>query len=73
MGAEKQHVKLRVSDAREPRGSAVWAIDFNAASKYQTLKAGEIIDLAYYLDINDFNGRRDLQLKIIDWHLSDNN
>jgi len=28
---------------------------------------------ANYLDINDFNGRRDLQLKIIDWHLSDNN
>jgi len=73
MGAEKQHVKLRLSDAREPRGQAFWAIDFNAASKYQGLKAGEIIDLAYYLDINDFNGRRDLQLKIIDWHLSDNN
>jgi single-stranded-DNA-specific exonuclease len=70
MGAEKQHIKLRLGDALETVAPAVWAIDFKVAHKYAELEIGDVIDLAYYLDINDFNGRREVQLKIIDWRLS---
>lgn len=70
MGAEKQHIKLRLSDALETAAPAVWAIDFKVGDRYASLEIGDVIDLAYYLDINDFNGRREVQLKIIDWRLS---
>jgi single-stranded-DNA-specific exonuclease len=70
MGTEKQHIKLRLADALEVAAPAVWAIDFKVGDKYAELEIGDVIDLAYYLDINDFNGRRELQLKIIDWRLS---
>jgi hypothetical protein len=33
------------------------------------VQIGDLLDLAYYLDINEFNGRREAQLKIIDWRL----
>ena len=67
MGAEKQHLKLRLSDANNPRSNSFWAIDFNCVEKYKELNKGDIIDLVYYLDVNDFNGRSEVQLKIVDW------
>lgn len=70
MGPEKEHIKLKLRDLETPDFKSFWAIDFKIAKRYQGLNVGDIIDLAYYLDINDFNSRRELQLKIIDWRLS---
>jgi len=67
MGSEKQHVKLRLSSAVEKMSPSYWAIAFGSAGAYQSLQVGDCIDLAYYLDINEFNGRREAQLKIVDW------
>lgn len=71
MGAEKQHVKVRLSALAEEIASSFWAIAFNSASMFKDLQVGTLIDLAYYLEINEFNGRREVQLKIIDWHLAE--
>jgi len=62
MGFENQHIKLRVA--------GFWALAFNSAEQYKHFKIGDQIDLVYYLEINDFNGRREAQLKIIDLKLS---
>ena len=62
MGVDKQHIKFRFSAGM----TSIWGLAFGAAQTYQALKIGDQVDLAYYLDINDFNGRREPQLKIID-------
>jgi len=72
MGYDNQHIKLRLSPAV---GSAVsfWAIAFSGASGYKDFKVGDYVDLVYYLEVNDFNGRREAQLKIVDLKINKNN
>jgi single-stranded-DNA-specific exonuclease len=60
MGAHKQHVKMWVTDGGTTH-EAVW---WNAGT-------GPVpparFDLAFAPSINEFNGRRSVQLKILDW------
>ncbi|HQO11121.1 MAG TPA: single-stranded-DNA-specific exonuclease RecJ [bacterium] len=70
MGKDRQHIKLRLAAANSQDIFSVGAIAFNAFDTFKDLQIGDIIDLAYYLEINEFNGRRELQLKIIDWRKS---
>ncbi len=60
MGANKQHVKMWVTDGVVTH-EAVW---WNAASG--SLPAGTF-DLAFAPAVNEFNGRRSVQLKVLDW------
>jgi single-stranded-DNA-specific exonuclease len=64
LGVDGQHIKIRVSDAEKAFAKGVWAISFGGSLEYSSLSVGDIIDLVYY--INDFNGRREVQLKLID-------
>jgi single-stranded-DNA-specific exonuclease len=68
MGLDGQHLKLRLSavDPLTQRAKAWWAVGFGLAQEYKELKPGDHIDLVYYLEVNDFNGHREPQLKIID-------
>ncbi len=68
MGYDNQHIKIRLS----ARTHSFWAIAFGAAAGYKDLKVGDQIDLVYYLDVNDFNGRREPQLKIVDLKVINN-
>ena len=60
MGAEKQHVKLWVTDGVTTH-EAVW---WNAGK--ESLPVGTF-DLAFAPSVNDFNGRQTVQLKVLDW------
>ena len=60
MGGEKQHLKFWVAD-RSVTHEAVW---WNAAD--QPLPVGGF-DLAFAPQINDYKGRRCIQLKVLDW------
>ncbi|HXC36560.1 MAG TPA: single-stranded-DNA-specific exonuclease RecJ [Candidatus Acidoferrales bacterium] len=60
IGAEKQHVKLKVTDGTAAH-EAVW---WNAGNK--SLPVGKF-DLAFTPQINEFNGTRSVQLKVLDW------
>lgn len=71
MGSEQQHVKIRLAATSEIAAPSFWAIAFNAAKAYSDLKIGDIIDVAYYLDVNEFNGRREAQLKLVDWRVTE--
>jgi single-stranded-DNA-specific exonuclease len=64
MGAEKQHLKLWVTDGGPITHEAVW---WGAAS--QSLPAGKF-DLAFAPQLNHYNGRTSVQLKILDWRPS---
>lgn len=72
MGFDNQHIKIRLSQLNDSGQAAnsFWALAFGAAKNYQTFKIGDQIDLAYYLEVNDFNGRREVQLKIVDLRLA---
>jgi single-stranded-DNA-specific exonuclease len=60
MGKDGQHVKFRVTDGQQMR-EAVW---WNAGQS--PLPEGQF-DLAVTVAINEYKGRRDVQLKVLDW------
>ena len=60
MGAEKQHAKLWVTDGRLTFEAVWWGVGD------QTMPEGKF-DLAFAPQINDFGGRRSVQLKVLDW------
>jgi single-stranded-DNA-specific exonuclease len=60
MGADKQHVKMRVTDGAATH-EAVW---WNGGDK--SLPVGKF-DLAFVPQINQFNGSHSVQLKVLDW------
>jgi single-stranded-DNA-specific exonuclease len=61
MGAEKQHLKLWVTDGAATHEAVWWGAGREAA-----LPVGRF-DLAFTPQINAFNGRRSVQLKVLDW------
>ncbi|HYG35223.1 MAG TPA: hypothetical protein VEC99_10585, partial [Clostridia bacterium] len=60
MGAEKQHVKMWITDGVTSH-EAVW---WNAG--HEALPVGRF-DLAFTPQVNEYNGRRTVQLKVLDW------
>ncbi len=60
IGAEKRHVKMWVTDGLATH-EAVW---WNGGEK--SLPVGRF-DLAFAPQINEFNGNRTVQLKVLDW------
>jgi single-stranded-DNA-specific exonuclease len=60
MGAEKQHVKMWVTDSSVTHECVWWG-----AGK-ASLPEGKF-DLAFAPQVNEFNGRTTVQLKVLDW------
>jgi hypothetical protein len=60
LGQEQQHVKLWITDGAAIQEAVWWAA--GAA----VLPSGAF-DLAFEPRINEFNGRRTVQLKLLDW------
>jgi len=60
MGAEKQHAKLWVSDGKVTCEAIWWGVGTS------TMPEGKF-DLAFVPQVNDFSGRRTVQLKMLDW------
>lgn len=46
-------------------------IGFNMADKFYLLQMGKPIDIVYTLDENEWNGEKNLQLKVIDFRISE--
>jgi len=63
MGADSQHIKLKV---KSEKLKVMDAIAFSVVDKWKEIKINDTIDLVYYIDINEWNGKREVQLKIID-------
>ncbi len=61
MGPEKQHVKLWLTDGVTTHEAVWWG-----AGKEASLPVGRF-DVAFVPQVNEFNGRRTVQLKLLDW------
>ncbi|PIT95016.1 single-stranded-DNA-specific exonuclease RecJ [Candidatus Falkowbacteria bacterium CG10_big_fil_rev_8_21_14_0_10_39_9] len=62
MGAGGEHIKLRLADGSR----SLWAIAFFKKKEFADLTIGQKVDIAYYLDLNNFNGKSEVQMKLID-------
>ncbi len=71
IGTGNKHLKLRLSLATNSQLPATEAIAFNMGDLYGQLQSDKPIDIAYTIDMNEWNGRRNLQLKIRDIHFSE--
>lgn len=71
IGATQKHMKFKVGMTGLRK--QVDAIAFNMADMYGKLKSDTAIDLAYTIDMNEWMGRKNLQLKVRDIRLSTGN
>lgn len=62
MGAKKNHLRITVFT---PQRTTKTLIGFGLA-KHATLRMGDRVDVAYVVEENVWNGRRDVQMRIID-------
>ncbi len=69
LGTEKQHLKIKVRDPKTLK--SVNAIGFNLGEFFEQIHEGGYVDIACTLDKNEWNGNKELQLKILDIHTHD--
>jgi len=60
MGAEKKHAKLWLTDGRRTVEAVLWNVGDGA------LPVGRF-DVAFVPQVNEFNGSKTVQLKVLDW------
>lgn len=65
-GAENQHLRLIVGDGGIKRKM----IGFNITKKFDKIKPGDKVDIVFDLGANEWNGDKELQLKIVDLKIS---
>jgi len=67
VGSDGKHLRVMVS---QDGGKTHKLIGFSFGEWCAKLKIGDKIDIVFELDINEWNGNRELQLKIVDLRLS---
>jgi hypothetical protein len=60
MGADKQHLKMWITDGRHSLEAVWWNAGEQSVPSVQ-------FDLAFVPQISHYNGKRLLQLKFLDW------
>ncbi len=63
MGADGQHLKLKL---KNEESGILNALGFWQSEKWKDIEIGDIIDIVYTLENNNFNGRIDPQMRIVD-------
>lgn len=63
LGLDGQHLKLRI---KSEKSGVKTALAFGQAELWRDLKINDKIDLVYYVELNEFNGKREVQLKVVD-------
>jgi single-stranded-DNA-specific exonuclease len=69
VGREGKHLKLKVSDSKtisSLKSKIFEVIGFNFGNKISKIKIGDKIDIAFEVDVNEWNGNKELQLKLVD-------
>ena len=67
IGADQKHIKLKLtSEAQIGTPLIINAIGFNFGYVMDELHRNDMIDLVFRLEVNEWNGNRELQLNIVD-------
>ncbi len=66
MGFDNQHIKIKFLNHDEKDMRSFWGISFGGSGRYDYLNVGDNVNVVYNLEFNNFNGRKDIQLKIVD-------
>lgn len=69
IGSQKQHMRLVVDS--DDQGLVMDAVAFQQGDWARQLSEGDRIDLAFQLDVNEWQGRRRLQLNVQDLRISE--
>jgi single-stranded-DNA-specific exonuclease len=64
IGATKKHIKLSLTEKKTR--NIFEAVGFNMADEFGGIRKGTVADIAYSIDMNEWNGKRTLQLKVKD-------
>jgi single-stranded-DNA-specific exonuclease len=64
IGATKKHIKLSLTEKKTR--NVFEAVGFNMADEFGGVRKGTVADIAYSIDMNEWNGKRTLQLKVKD-------
>jgi single-stranded-DNA-specific exonuclease len=67
VGPRKNHLQIRFSQGNV----TVKAIAWNMAERGKILTPGKLCSIAFHPSINEWNGRREIQLEIKDFHLEE--
>lgn len=67
VGADGSHLRLSVTQDHSIYRKC---IAFRQGKWAESLRIGDKIDLVYYLDVNEWKGKRDLQLKVVEIRLA---
>ena len=63
VGDRKNHVQVKLSQGE----AAVKAIAWNMADRFKGLESGAVISIAFHPSVNEWNGRREVQLEVKDF------
>ena len=63
VGADGSHLKLEL---HSPEGTVMEGIAFGLAEKLELLQSGKPVSAVYHLDINEYQGKTSLQLRVKD-------
>ncbi len=67
IGDDKKHIKLKISsESQLGTPLIINAIGFNFGNIIDKIHRNDIIDLVFKLEVNEWNGNRELQLNIVD-------
>ena len=67
VGAQKKHLQVRFSQGN----TTLKAIAWNMAERGKALKPGKLCSIAFHPSINEWNGRREVQLELKDFRLEE--
>jgi len=71
IGAEKKHVKLKLSQGLNNSNEYIIdAIAFNQSEQCKTFKPDMFVDCVYTIEMNEWNGTKKIQMNIKDIHIS---
>lgn len=63
IGNDGKHLKFRL---RDESSDVISAVAFSMADEWGGLEQGDVVDIVYYIELNEYNGRREVQLRLVD-------
>lgn len=64
MGADRKHLRLTIGEQDHP--FFFKCVGFRMSEWMQKLKVGDTIEVAYEVGVNEWNGRKEIQLRLLD-------